>query len=160
MKGNRRDTIAKRLNGLYLPNYYKLCSELSDEWQPYCGLRTFEQQDEIYKKGRDDNGVINKPYLVVTQSKPGESAHQYGCASDWTIFDENDHPVWITKQDRRWEEFANACAKSDLQWGGFFNNFTDFYHNELKLKVSWHDVKTVYDKSGMEACNSFIQSNL
>lgn len=152
-KGDRRETIRKRLNDLYVPFYDALCKEMPEEWQPYSGLRTFEQQDALYAKGRTASGAI------VTSATAGNSPHNYGCATDWTIFNLSDEPIWIKKDDPRWQVYEIACARVNLNWGGLFPTMADCYHNEYPLKCSWRLVKTEYDKGGMEAAVKFIEAN-
>lgn len=45
-------------------------------------FRTFQQQQEIYNKGRDKNGNVIDKSKVVTNAKPGQSYHNYGLAFD------------------------------------------------------------------------------
>ena len=153
MKGDRRATIRKGLHELYIPHYDALCAELSEEWQPYSGLRSLKKQEELYAKGRTQQGQI------VTYAPPGASAHNYGMATDWTIFNENDRAVFITKEDPIWREYEIACIKLGLNWGGFFTK-TDCYHNELHLNTHWRNVKLEFDKGGMDAAVAFIKKNL
>lgn len=41
-----------------------------------------ESQADLYAKGRDADGNIVDPSAVVTDAKPGQSAHDYGLAID------------------------------------------------------------------------------
>lgn len=145
----RRVKFRKGLNSLYLPVYDTLCSELGEHWQPYYGIRTFEQQDDLYAQGR------TKPGLKVTNAKSGESPHNYGCASDWTLW-ENGKPIW-NKNDKRWVEYEYACAKAGAYWGG---NFNDYPHNELALKVRWSTLLKIHENLGADAVQDFIKKNL
>jgi peptidoglycan LD-endopeptidase CwlK len=52
------------------------------------GLRTFAEQDELYKQGR------TKPGQVVTKAKGGQSNHNYGLAVDLCPF-VNGKPQWV-----------------------------------------------------------------
>src|SRR5690606_12092414 len=83
----RRERFRRGLHPLYLPFYDALCLELGDHWQPYFGIRTHEQQAFLYAQGRD------RPGRVVTNARAGESAHNYGCASDWTVW-RGGQPLW------------------------------------------------------------------
>ncbi len=139
---NRRDRFRKQLNGLYLPYYDALCNELPDLWQPYCGWRAPDEQDRLYDL---KNGT--------TGAKAWESPHQYGCASDWTIW-EDGAPLWPKADDKIWQQYQNACLKVGLRWGG---DFGDCDHNELQLKVSWKQVAKVRDLSGPDAAMEFVE---
>lgn len=149
---NRRHTFRKDLSSLYLPYYDALCSELSGEWQPYCGNRTFMEQTKLYMQGRITPGP------VVTYAKSGQSAHNYGCASDWCLW-EKDKPYWPDPKDPKWREYANACEKVGLRWGGEFSH-PDCPHNELFIGCSWNHVLVEYNKGGMRVAQEFIEERL
>lgn len=63
-----------------------------------CTLRSLDEQKQLYAQGRTDPGHI------VTNAKPGSSAHNYGLAMDvvplingkplWTFDVKNPGPVW------------------------------------------------------------------
>ena len=150
---DRRQEFRKGLSNLYLPLYDALCAELPEEWQPYCGLRTFQQQEILFAQGR---GTDTRPLL--THARAGESPHNYGCASDWTIFTEHGVPVWMKHSDKRWETYGQACDKLGLVWGGGFKA-VDCPHNELALSVRWKTVKPVYDAGGMDAAVGYIKKS-
>jgi peptidoglycan L-alanyl-D-glutamate endopeptidase CwlK len=152
-KGDRRLTIRKKLHALYLPLYDALCEELDEEWQPYFGFRSFEQQDALYAKGR------TQPGDVVTYAPGGMSAHNYGLATDWTIFDDDDQAIFIEPNDPRWKAYETAVIKVGLCWGGFFT-MVDCYHNEIHLHCSWRTVKLEYDKSGIDSAYDLIKKNI
>lgn len=149
MQSNRRMRFRKGLHPLYLPVYDALCKELGPEWQPFFGLRSFDEQARLYAQGRISEGEI------VTNSKPGESAHNYGCASDWTFWI-NSRPVW-DKKNVKWREYENACDKVGAEWLG---RIGDYPHNQLKLKIAYRDLSLAYAKDGLRAANEVIQENL
>jgi peptidoglycan LD-endopeptidase CwlK len=45
----------------------------------FMGLRSFEDQDELYAQGR------TKPGNIVTNARGGDSLHNYGLAADFVI---------------------------------------------------------------------------
>ncbi len=150
---DRRDFYRKDLNILYLPFYDKLCKELKLEWQPYWGLRTFEQQDTLYAVGRQAPGII------VTSARGGESAHNYGCATDWTIWSDGGVPTWPKNSDSKWQELENACARIGLEWGGAFEK-PDCPHAQLGLKVPWKQVRGVFISQGLSEAIQFIREKM
>lgn len=139
---NRRERFRKGLSPLYLPYYDALCNLLGEHWQPYCGLRSLEVQQDLYAKG-------------TSPAKAGESAHNYGCASDWTLWD-GGKPIWDV-EDPRWREYEQACEKVGLRWLGTIG---DAVHNELPLAVRWKLVRRVLDEQGMEAAMKYIAENV
>ena len=147
---DRRLKFKKSLNKLYLPIYESLCNNLGPIWQPYSGYRTAKEQDLLYSHGREDSE------RMVTRARAFESPHNYGCATDWCIWD-NNKPQWPEKTNKIWEEYEYACAKAGAKWG---NTFGDFPHNELCLSVPWKEVSKVYYKSGLVAAEEFIRQNI
>jgi peptidoglycan L-alanyl-D-glutamate endopeptidase CwlK len=154
----RRQKFRKGLHPLYLPIYDSICTLLPDEFQPYFGLRSFEMQTKLYAKGRTEAGSI------VTYARAGQSPHNYGCASDWCIWDDNgtvtlrdDIPQW-NKKDPKWGTYKWACQKSGGKWLG--ESMGDYPHNELSLAVPWGRVKIAYDAGGMDEALKFIEKNL
>lgn len=147
------DRRAKFRDGLslhYLPFYDALCEELSPYWQPYSGLRTPEKQDELYAQGRTAPGGI------VTNAKGGESAHQYGCANDWTLWDAGGNPIWMKKTDLRWQSLIMAAEKVGLRSG---SEFGDVDHTELRISLSWkNDILPLLRDEGMSSAQLLIKS--
>lgn len=141
----RRERFRDNLNSLYIPIYDGLCSILPPRWQPYSGFRSFEEQKKLYDQGRVTRGPI------VTQAGPGTSPHNYGCASDWTLFDVSGKPIWLEAGDPAWQEYSDACAKAGSRWGIKVNKGIDSPHNELPISCTWHEVYDVYltSESGM-----------
>jgi peptidoglycan L-alanyl-D-glutamate endopeptidase CwlK len=75
-----------------------------------CTLRTLEEQASLYAQGRTAPGPI------VTNARPGQSAHNYGYAIDVVpvlhgkaIWD-GTHPIW--------QEIGNFGQSRGLQWYG------------------------------------------
>ena len=144
---DRRIFFRSQLNPLYLPHYDALCALLPAEWGPYSALRSFPEQANLYAKGRTQSGDI------VTNARAGQSAHNYGCATDWTLWEGHD-PYWPEKDDIVWQAYTDACAKVGLDTLEF-----ERPHNELSLKVSWSDVRDQVETFGMDAANVFIKNN-
>lgn len=132
---NRRAIFRQGLSNLFTPYYDSLCNLLGPEWQPYSGYRSFSEQDTLYAKGG-----------ALTKAKGGESAHNYGCASDWIIWDSRGNPIWIDKHDRKWDEYTTAIWKCGLRAGA---DFGDVDHSELHISCSWKEILAVYNKLGI-----------
>lgn len=141
---NRREMFRKGLNPVYIEKYDKLCSLLDEKWQPVSGFRSFERQAAIYEQGRTTPGKI------VTNARPGESAHNYGCASDWTVFkfiNGKEVVTWPDPRDPIWGEYGAAIEAAGLKWGKSFN---DYPHNELIIPYSWGKLKSYHEKGSHE----------
>lgn len=95
-------------------------------------LRSFEEQDELYKQGRSKKGK------VVTWVKGGGSYHNYGLAIDIVILLDKDKngifetASWDTLKDSNldgtpdWEEVVAIFKDYGWQWG-FINSKGDRY---------------------------------
>ncbi len=149
----RRAHFRVGLSPLYLPIYDEMCKTMPLSWQPYYGLRTIAEQDALYAQGRTVLGA------VVTDAQGGESAHNYGCASDWTYWKGDGTPLWLSSNDPRWSEFAMYLAKAGGDWGGNFPS-KDCPHAQLGLKIKWKDIGQILLAQGMEAAIIKIQENM
>lgn len=98
------------------------------------GLRTFEQQNDLYAQGR------TKPGKKVTQVKGGGSYHNYGLAFD-TYFTENGK---VTFAKAITPEVAKIGKDLGLKWGGDWKSFKDMPHFELN-KGTTSELLTKYN---------------
>ena len=154
MVNPRRIRFRVGLSDLYIPLYDRLCFILPQEWQPYSGMRDFRSQDELFAKGRTDE-PIGKAF-EVTGARGGESPHNYGCASDWTIFQDG-KPLWMHKDDSRWQTYFDAIEKAGLLSGA---GWGDVDHNELRIVRNWKEVHLAYLAGGMSAAALKIKASL
>lgn len=150
----RRAFYRNGLSSLYLPFYDALCARLGPEWQPYSGLRTFDQQIALYAKGRTSPpiGIQHR----VTNATAGQSAHNYGCATDWTWFDGEDLK-WLEKEDPRWQVYISTVTGVGLRPGA---EFGDVDHNEIRLACDWPHVLIAYNQGGMTAAQQKIEVSI
>jgi hypothetical protein len=146
---DRRTKFRKGLHASYLPLYDALCALLGPEWQPYYGVRTIKEQDKLYEMGRTAAGA------KVTNARGGASAHNYGMATDWCLW-EAGKPIWPPRNDIRWLVLSQACEKVGLKWGG---SFGDCPHVELPIRGSWNKVREVYLARGLDAAYAYIEKN-
>jgi hypothetical protein len=157
----RKVLFRKGLSSLYLPVYDFLCEELPPEWAPFRGYASVEEQDALYQQGR------TRPGKIVTWAQGGTSAHNYGCASDWTLF-EKGTPIWMPISDFRWRVYQQAIEKVGARWGGDWNGNHDYRderkvdgpHNELLIECSWKHVFMEFSKNGMRAAQEFIEERM
>jgi len=115
------------------------------------GLRTWEEQAEIFAQGR------TKPGERVTNARPGSSWHNFGLAVDLGLFDGR---AYVDNTDRpRAEKVYRALAEIakeyGIEWGGYWRGkFKDTPHFEYhpglnlaeaarRLKSSGFDVQRV-----------------
>ena len=86
------------------------------------GLRTFAEQDELFKQGR------SKPGQIVTNAKGGQSNHNYGLAVDLCPF-VNGKPQW--NDNNGFVRIGAEAAKQGLEWGGSWKKFIDKPHVQV-----------------------------
>lgn len=147
----RRIFFRAHLSELYIPFYDALCLGLNQNWAPYFGVRSFSEQDNLYAQGR------SRPGGRVTNARGGESAHNYGCASDWTWFDDTGKLCWLKSTDPRWMSYIAAVRKVGLRPGA---EFGDSDHNELKISLNWKAIHALFlqDKDTLAAERAIKQS--
>jgi peptidoglycan LD-endopeptidase CwlK len=99
-------------------------------------LRTFEEQDLLYQKGR------TRPGPKVTNAKPGSSYHQYGLAIDFCL-QVNGKLVWVVNKD--WMIVVECFKKYGFAWGGDWKgSFKDYPHVEKSFGYGWKDLLALY----------------
>ena len=86
------------------------------------GLRTFQEQNELFKQGR------SKPGQIVTNAKGGQSNHNYGLAVDLCPF-VNGKPQW--NDNNGFIRIGAEAARQGLDWGGSWKKFIDKPHVQL-----------------------------
>jgi peptidoglycan L-alanyl-D-glutamate endopeptidase CwlK len=106
------------------------------------GLRTFEEQDELYAKGR------TKPGAIVTQARGGESNHNYGLAADLCPFT-GDTPDWNAPM-AVWTAIGTAAIAHGLEWGGQWKKFLDKPHVQLP-SITVKECAACFKAGGLDA---------
>lgn len=95
-------------------------------------LRSFERSDQLYAQGR------TAPGSIVTNSKGGQSYHNYGLALDF-VNQINGVPKYAV--DPNWMIVVNVFKSHGFTWGGDFQNFKDTPHLELRPgNIDWRDL--------------------
>lgn len=115
------------------------------------GLRTFPEQQALYEQGR------TKPGNRVTNSKAGQSYHNYGLAIDFAILYDKDKNgtfeslSWDTLTDMDkdgesdWIEVVDIFEKANFVWGGRFNSIKDNPHLEKTFGKNWRTLLEKYN---------------
>jgi len=91
-------------------------------------LRTFEQQAKLYAQGRTTPGPI------VTQSKPGQSFHNYGLALDFAL-QINGKLVWTV--DANWMKVVSCFKEMGFTSGLDWQGFKDAPHLQKSFGKTW-----------------------
>lgn len=110
------------------------------------GLRTFAEQNALYAQGRTTPG--NR----VTNSKAGQSYHNYGLAIDFALLYDKDGNgsyetlSWDTLKDfdkdgeSDWMEVVEIFEAAGWTWGGRFSSIKDNPHFEKTFGHNWRDL--------------------
>lgn len=110
------------------------------------GYRTYPEQHELYSLGR------TKPGRKVTNSKPGESMHNFGLAFDICFKGDDPYLDKLTPKDSAdlWL-FVGSIGKSiGLHWGGDFSSILDKPHFEYRPRgVTSDDLFALHERGGI-----------
>lgn len=109
-------------------------------------LRTFEEQDLLYQKGR------TRPGPKVTNAKPGTSYHQYGLALDFAL-QVNGKTIWEVNKD--WMTVVNIFKKHGFESGLDWKTLKDAPHLEKKFGLTWRDLLAKYKNKDVD-CNGYV----
>ena len=110
-------------------------------------LRTFEEQDLLYQKGR------TRPGAKVTNAKPGQTYHNYGLALDFCL-QINGKLVW--KVDENWMKVVQCFKEEGFEWGGDWKSFKDQPHVEKRMGWHWKDLLTRH-KAGTKDGEGYVK---
>ena len=109
-------------------------------------LRSFERSNQLYAQGR------TAPGKIVTNSKAGQSYHNFGLAIDLVI-QVNGLPVWTVNDN--WMIMINAFINQGFVWGGNFKSIKDYPHVEMTLGHNWRDLLAKYN-AGDKDSNGYV----
>lgn len=111
-------------------------------------LRSFEEQQQEYNKGRSAPGPI------VTWSPPGSSYHNYGLAADICPFKKGSHGLdW----NYDFGKLAKIAAEYGIAWGGNFPiGKKDPDHFENKMGYNWRDLLHKHDHKDFIAGTTYV----
>lgn len=110
------------------------------------GLRTIDEQNEIYAQGR------TKPGPKVSNAKGGQSYHNYGLAIDFAFLIKGTGEVsWDERKDwdgdkvADWLEVVQIFVKAGWTWGGTFKSNPDAPHFEKTFGFNWRTLLAKYE---------------
>ena len=102
------------------------------------GLRTFAEQDALFKQ---------RP--KVTNSRGGQSVHNFGFAVDIVLIIDGKTASWDTHKDwdedgiADWDECVKIFAKHGWSWGGNWQTFKDLPHFD---KIGFNNWRVLINK--------------
>lgn len=119
------------------------------------GLRTFEEQDNLFAQGR------TRPGKIITQAKAGQSFHNYGLAFDFCFLVNGKELNWDTEKDfdgdqiPDWFEVVKVFEKEGYEWGGEWK-FKDYPHLQKTFSHTWKDLLEKHNKQDFIKGTHFV----
>jgi peptidoglycan L-alanyl-D-glutamate endopeptidase CwlK len=85
--------------------------------------RNAQDQQNDYNKGRDNDGNVINPHLVITNAKPGQSPHDYypALAFDISFLNLDGSCNWDFNNYQNFADCLNfSCIPGLIRWGHVF----------------------------------------
>jgi peptidoglycan L-alanyl-D-glutamate endopeptidase CwlK len=117
---------------------------------PQGAFRSFQEQDDLYAKGR------SKPGDIVTGAEAGESWHNYGLATDLAFYNDKGQIHWPENGDyaKQWTRYGELAKEQNLRWGGDWTKRPDRPHIEYHPGFDDDEagkLKSEHTSGGLEA---------
>ncbi|HSR91419.1 MAG TPA: M15 family metallopeptidase [Gemmatimonadales bacterium] len=111
------------------------------------GVRTWDEQDALFAKGRTIPPIGASH--IVTKAKGGQSYHNFGLAFDIIVLDSMGKTDWNTAHPG-WKRAAEAGRSVGLEWGGDWKGFKDIPHFQYSGGLSLAQCRSLF-ADGIEA---------
>lgn len=127
------------------------------------GLRTIDEQNALYAKGRTADGKI------VTNAKGGSSYHNYGLAIDFAILIDKDgngtydEMSWDIRKDADkdgiadWLEVVKVFEAAEWEWGGRWSSIKDYPHLQKTFGFKWQELASRYNAKMFLPGTKYVQ---
>jgi len=146
----------RRINphGLYPPFLRKLhtllknCEARGAHYVAQQGLRTYEEQNALYEKGR------SAPGKIVTNARGGQSYHNFGMACDFVRDMKAAKGVQPSWDPEDYRILAEEAEKLGLEAGLDWHTFKDPPHVQLhttRAGIGLHQLRELYASNGILA---------
>jgi hypothetical protein len=123
-----------------------LCAERGVSLLVTQGLRTWEEQDALFAKGRTVPPIGKKH--IVTNAKGGKSWHNFGLAFDIVVLDAVGKADWDTRH-AGWAQAATVGKSIGLEWGGDWTSFKDLPHYQYTGGLSLAQCRAAHTAGGL-----------
>ncbi len=110
------------------------------------GLRTWGEQQKLYDQGRTAESKEKKE-PIVTQTKPGQSFHNYGLAFD-VVEIKDGTALW---DNPNWAKIGALGKTFGFEWGGEWSGFQDLPHFEYPPGVPASKLLSFYNSGKLDA---------
>lgn len=115
------------------------------------GYRTFDEQQEIYNKGRTAESIA-KGEKIVTNAKPGQSFHNYALAFD-VVEIKDGKGLW---ENPNWPRIGALGKSFGFAWGGDFSGAWDKPHFEYPPGVKYSTLLAQYNAGQKDAAGYLL----
>lgn len=112
------------------------------------GLRTWEEQDALYARGRTAP-PLGKEHQV-TKARGGYSWHNFGLAADLVPLGDDGRPRWDDTA-LAWDLIGREGEAAGLEWGGRWPEFPDRPHLQGRGTLTLERARALYKASGYDA---------
>ena len=102
-------------------------------------LRSWQEQADLYNKGRTEESKAKKE-KIVTNAKAGDSYHNYGLAID-VVEIKDGKALWTNPN---WSKIARLGKSLGFEWGGDWKSFKDKPHFQFTFGRKIADLKKLY----------------
>jgi hypothetical protein len=110
------------------------------KWAISDARRTMVQQRDIFAQGR------TKPGKVVSNAKPGQSAHNFGYAVDlWPLKADGEFDWGASR--KLFDAMGAIAVELGLTWGGNFKSILDLPHVEC---AKWKERQAAWKEGRLE----------
>lgn len=164
MNPDQQHDLLGRINtqALYQPFLGRLntllnaCAARGAIYVATCGVRTYQEQDALYARGRTVPGGI------VTNARGGQSLHNFAIAVDFArhmgvTYEGHLIPDY---RDSQYIILGEEAAKIGLEWGGRWRSIRDTPHIQLpynsKYGIRLHQLDAIYRQEGYPAVFAFL----
>jgi peptidoglycan L-alanyl-D-glutamate endopeptidase CwlK len=124
------------------------------------GLRTIEEQNALYAKGR------TAPGPVVTKAKGGCSYHNYGLSIDCCWLWRQEDGSYKYDDVKSWsigpkfKKLVSWMKDNGYEWGGDWKTISDFPHFQKTMGYSWRQLYKKYITGDTFSSNGITYVNL
>jgi peptidoglycan L-alanyl-D-glutamate endopeptidase CwlK len=120
------------------------------------GLRDWDEQERLWRKGRDAEGRIVDPRQVVTYARGGESWHNFGLAADFGLVRPDGTTLeWSDVADLDvdgiidWLEVGRIAEAARLEWGGRWRKPLDMPHVQWRTVLTLAECRARWHEGGL-----------
>lgn len=127
------------------------------------GLRTVEEQDSLFAKGRDSDGDVVNKAQVVTNARGGHSWHNFGLAVDCAPTDQKGAIDW-NPQHPHWKRMEELGVSLGLTSGANWVRLVDAPHLQITGRFPEgapdDEVRELFNKGGLGAVWMAVELSL